>query len=435
MLDGAGLLNNDAGTGRRDAAPPVDLGSPPDLAPPVDLGIDLPGGVDLASGVDLSAGVDSGGCPDGWHTCGGGCVSNVSAATCGTSCDPCPQVANGTPTCDGTSCGVACTDGFHACNGACASDTGVDTCGAACTPCPVPANGAAICDGTMCGITCNQNFIPQGASCVQSCDAQCDMRATMVTPATGGRFTGTTSGVSASAGSCGGGAAPEAVYKLMLTATSDVFVTTHGTKFDTVLYMRKGCCGAEIACNDNADGRNTSVLAAHAVAPGMYYVFVDGATDTAAGAFTVDIFISATSNNPGESCGNPVRISTAAVSGNSCGYRDDHAPQPSCAGNSSGPDVVYYFIVDTNTTVKFDTCTNTCFDTVLYIRNVCYTPTTQQSCDDNSCNSSGCFGGGAVQSRTSVALTPGVHYLFLDAAAGATPNCGPYTITPSGVSP
>ena len=94
-------------------------------------------------------------------------------------------------------------------------------------------------------------------------------RATTVT-LPGGRFTGTTTGTSLNAGSCGGGNAPEAVYQMVLTQTSDVFVTTHGSKFDTVIYMRSGCCGTEIACNDNADGRTTSVL--NATRPGRRHL-------------------------------------------------------------------------------------------------------------------------------------------------------------------
>jgi len=92
-----------------------------------------------------------------------------------------------------------------------------------------------------------------------SCGA-CDSVATFVT-LPGGRFTGTTSGDSAIQGTCGGGDAPEAVYKLVLSVKSDLFATTHGTGFNTVLYLRRGCCGTEVACNDDADGRGTSMLA------------------------------------------------------------------------------------------------------------------------------------------------------------------------------
>jgi hypothetical protein len=263
------------------------------------------------------------------------------------------------------------------------------------------------------------------------------MVATPVIPAAGGRFTGTTSGPSTSVGSCGGGSAPEAVYKLTLAVASDVFVTTHGTTaFDTVVYMRSGgCCGAEIACNDDADGRTTSLLAQRGLAPGTYYIFVDGAGGADTGAFTVDIYSTPAATNPAEACGNPARIATTAVTGNSCNYRDEYDPPVSCINRTNtGADAVYYFVLDTQASVSFDTCSGTCFDSIAYLRDVC-TGTTR-ACDDDSCGSPGCGGGARpVQSRVTATLGPGVHYLVLDTYANSNPGCGPFTITPTGVPP
>jgi hypothetical protein len=227
------------------------------------------------------------------------------------------------------------------------------------------------------------------------------------------------------------------VFTLTLTVTSDVFVTTHGTQFDTVVYMRRdGCCGAEIACNDNADFRTTSVLSQKALAPGTYYIYVDGADANAAGDYTVDIYYTATSAKPADACGNPARISTAAVSGNTCGYRDDYEPVSSCTnGQGTTNDAVYYFVLDAPTTVTFDTCTGTCLDTVLYVRDTCNSLLTQQVCDDDSCTASAACASAGVQSRATATLSAGVHYLILDTFAGNIPPCGPYTVTPAGLPP
>ena len=90
--------------------------------------------------------------------------------------------------------------------------------------------------------------------------SSCAATATTVT-APGNRYTGTTSGASNYAGSCGGGSAPEAVFVLTLTQASDVFATTHGSSFNTVLYMRSSCCnGTEVACNATSDGVATSTI-------------------------------------------------------------------------------------------------------------------------------------------------------------------------------
>jgi hypothetical protein len=238
-------------------------------------------------------------------------------------------------------------------------------------------------------------------------------------------------------GSCGGGPAPETVYRLVLTApSSDVFVTTHGTQFDTVVYMRRGCCGAELGCNDNADGRSTSVLAQTGVPAGTYYIFVDGATAAAAGTFTVDIYATPTSTHPGDACGNPTRIANAPIAGSTCGYRHDYDPQPGCLDVTSSYDEVFYFVLDTASTVSFNTCSGTCIDSVLYVRDVCSAGSTQRSCTDDSCNAAeSCFNNGN-QSRISGVLPAGVHYLMLDTYPNGSPVlCGAFTITPGGIPP
>jgi hypothetical protein len=339
------------------------------------------------------------------------------------------------PTCDPSA-------GVHLCGAVCVSNQSVNNCGASCSACPIPANGTSTCDGTACGISCNTGFTPQGALCVPAnCIATCDQGATAVTTP-GRRFTGTTSGLSTSAGSCGGGSAPEDVFRLVLTATSDIFVTTHGTGFDTVVYMRRGCCGTELGCNDNADGRKTSVLSLTAVPAGTYEIFVDGAAPGAAGPFTVDIFATPTSPHPGDNCGHPIHISTAPVAGTTCGspaapttpYGDDLAPQNCLDMNEGGLDVVMYFVLDAPTDVAFNTCNGTCIDSVLYTREVCTQQGTQGICDDDACRAAeDCFPD-QNQSRISDTLDAGVHYLILD----TYPNpgtCGAFNVTPSGIPP
>ena len=277
----------------------------------------------------------------------------------------------------------------------------------------------------------------QSASPDAACGA-CGPAARFVT-LPGGRFTGTTAGDSASAGSCGGDDAPEAVFKLELSASSDLFVTTHGTGFDTVVYLRRGaCCGDEIDCNDDADGRGTSVLAARGLAPGTYYITVDGASDGDAGDFTVDIYATPASTNLAEACGSPIRIGSDPVTGNTCGYQDDYGPLPGCStalSGTNGLDQVYYFVLDEPGDVRFSTCNDTCIDTVLYVRDVCNDSSSQRACDDDSCRASGsCLpDGNQVQSRVSATLGAGVHYLVLDTYAASQIPCGAFTIAPNGV--
>jgi hypothetical protein len=327
----------------------------------------------------------------------------------------------------------ACDSSFHRCGETCVSNSSVSSCGAtSCVACsPPPANATATCDGVTCGFSCDTNYVQQGSACVPGCNPLCAAGAIPVA-APGGRFMGTTSGASANAGSCGGGSAPEVVYQLVLTVPSDVFVTTHGSKLDTVIYMRRGCCGAEIACNDNIDGRNTSALTATGLPAGTYQIFVDGAGD-GAGAYTVDIYASPSSTQPGDSCGRPTHISTTAITGDTCGYRDDYDPNSvSCLNDTgSGLDAVFYFVLDTTSVVTFDTCADTVFDSVLYVRDVCTSAPSERGCVDDptvsDCASS------STRSKISLTLDPGAHYLVLDTFPGAP--CGLFTVTPAGVGP
>ena len=162
-------------------------------------------------------------CISGDHVCGtpGQCVSNFSTATCGAACNPCSAPANGTATCDGTSCGFTCFGGYHASGFSCVQDTAtccgtscnnctttanatgvcaqpsetcsyscnsnyhfcgticdsnysLNSCGASCTPCPGDANGTATCDGTSCHIVCNAGYNNcGGGACVAETNTAC----------------------------------------------------------------------------------------------------------------------------------------------------------------------------------------------------------------------------------------------------------------------
>ncbi len=106
-------------------------------------------------------------CASGYHPCNGSCVSNSAITACGSQCSSCYVPANGSATCDGTSCGISCNPGNHRCAGSCSSNSSVGTCGTACSPCPVPTNGAATCSGTACDISCNAGYQRVGQACLQ----------------------------------------------------------------------------------------------------------------------------------------------------------------------------------------------------------------------------------------------------------------------------
>jgi len=96
-----------------------------------------------------------------------------------------------------------------------------------------------------------------------------------------GTFFGTTAtNPNNTEGTCGGGAG-EAVFALTLFAPSHVTLTSVGTSFDSVLYVRAGSCtvGQEIGCDDDSGGAMWSAaLDFVLLQPGAYYVFLDGYT-------------------------------------------------------------------------------------------------------------------------------------------------------------
>jgi hypothetical protein len=85
------------------------------------------------------------------------------------------------------------------------------------------------------------------------------------------------------AGTCGdqgdgGQRAPEAVHLLSLASpVANVRVTTDrpGTDYDTLVYMRVGCSGPEVGCDDDTVGL-TSTFDTGPLAAGDYHIFVDG---------------------------------------------------------------------------------------------------------------------------------------------------------------
>jgi hypothetical protein len=141
-------------------------------------GASCPDGTKLCG--DACIGVNApcmGTCADGKHACNGLCVPNTDVNSCGTtSCTTCPVPANGSASCDGTTCGITCKTGFHKCGDGpqaeCKANTSVGSCGTlSCTACPTPANGAPSCDGTACGIKCNTGFHKCGTGPQTECKA------------------------------------------------------------------------------------------------------------------------------------------------------------------------------------------------------------------------------------------------------------------------
>src|SRR5207247_1480632 len=110
-------------------------------------------------------------------------------------------------------------------------------------------------------------------------------RATVI-PAAGGTFTGTASGTSSLAGTCGSsGSSPEQAFPWTPAVSGPATIETcgSGTTYDSVLYLRAASCatGAEVQCNDDACANSTGLIRASRLTPSVtagttYYIVVDG---------------------------------------------------------------------------------------------------------------------------------------------------------------
>jgi len=392
---------------------------------------DCNGACDDGTGMACCAGT-TGACTT---TCGStGTRSCTSSCAWESTCTPPAESCSGTDTdCDGMiDEDFECVAGeMQSCTTSCGS-TGAQSCSTttctfdACNPPTETCNGVDDdCDGTT----------DEGCGACSACTGSTTVSAP------GGRYS-VSLGAHSRTGSCGG-AGSEAYLTFTLTDASDVFITTHDTgSVDTVLYVRDCTCdGSEIACNDNADGLNTSTLRLTNLSAGTYNVIVDTKAAMSA-TVSVDVYVS----QPGaesDRCGNPTFIpaGTTNISGNTCAFNHDYditADSIDCQYSRAGDtqDVVYYFYLPTSRSVNFGGClSGVTVDEVFYIREVCSTPgiTNQVACNDDGCGGPpGC--GSKYRADLYATLGPGLYYFIMD---GWNPDiscdCGDWQAMLSGI--
>jgi hypothetical protein len=382
----------------------------------------------------------NGGCDDTFTCCAnrmGTCTTScgsMGTRTCNPdctwpSCNPPAETCNGLDDdCDSNIDETfACTPGaVQSCTTACGS-TGTSTCDSACNfgMCQPPTESCNGVDDDCDGMT------DEGCGVCGSCPG-----ATAVAPP-GGRFN-VTLGPHSQTGSCGGAGGSEGYLTFTLAVQSDVFIATHHAgALDTVVYLRScTCAGTEVgaACNDNADGRNTSRLQLN-LPPGTYNLVVDTKASMVGTVVPVDVYITPT-GMPSDRCGNPTFIpaGTTSLTGTTCGFTADTAPI-ACqfTGAGGAEDRVFYFYLPTARVVSVSGCTaTTVYDQTLYARASC-TDADQVACNDDGCGGSSTSCSGGLRSSWSTTLGPGLFYLFVDGFPDATCPCGNYGLTITGL--
>lgn len=215
-------------------------------------------------------------------------------------------------------------------------------------------------------------------------------------------------------GSCGGGGAPDAVYRLNLTSRSRVRASFTSAEFAPVMYLQRTCGDAtsEVFC---LDGRASGAPIDQTLTAGTYYLVVDGADQNAFGAAAVNLQVddlgaleascrAATLIRPGHQ-----------VTGTTVGQTDRF--QATCGGGAASPDQIYRLQIRRRSTVRI-TSEQTDWDGTIYVRSDCTDATTELACNDDA--------GDNRHSMLETELEPGTYYVFMDGFGSG--NQGAFTV-------
>ena len=178
-------------------------------------------------------------------------------------------------------------------------------------------------------------------------------------------------------GRCAGDGA-ELVHRLSVDEAKTVRLSTEGSMYDTVLYVRTACetADSEIACNDDAVAA-TSELWLEAEPDVDYFVFVDGFDPMAVGEYVLDVDIGA--SLPPAPCETPIRGEVGVVTGRVTGP----SRTAGTCGGEGGAERAVEFTAPVTDTFQFDASGST-FEPVLYSRRLCAAPGAETMCSGGS---------------------------------------------------
>lgn len=150
---------------------------------------------------------------------------------------------------------------------------------------------------------CMGDVRPEPDTCDDGVDTDCDGETSEDCPltdlcrprplgsATGERVaTGTTLGAGRNLrGSCGGATAEDVAFAWTAPEAGEYTFSTTGSRFDTLLYVRDGCGGAELACNDDAADDVTGARVTVSLRMGQSVVVVVDGFDQSSGDFELHV--------------------------------------------------------------------------------------------------------------------------------------------------
>lgn len=218
------------------------------------------------------------------------------------------------------------------------------------------------------------------------------------------------------AGSCGGAGAPDVVYRLDVARRSRFIASLDGEEAPHVVVLWRRCAdrGAEVACGRSVD---------EVVAPGSYFVGVDGASPDSMGRFTLAWALRDVTAQPSACQGAPTLIDGKIVSASTAGYADRFST--SCGATeatASGPDRVFRFELGRRATVRLVAVAPT-FDVAVAVRRACADGVGRTGVSEIVCESDGDAAHRTTVKRT---LEAGTYWVVVD---GQSPtDQGPFTL-------
>lgn len=225
--------------------------------------------------------------------------------------------------------------------------------------------------------------------------------------------------------SCGNGSGGDTIdewycYTATCTGTATASTCHPGTDFDTTLAAYSGCGGAELACNDDANGSpaacdlsglNRKSIISWAVTSGTtYYIRVAG-YGGAVGDFELSVACSGSAGCSNDTAANPTIIGSLPYTdvGSTAACSDNY--NEVCPFTLTGsPDVVYSYTAPGDQTIDIDLC-NSSYDTKVYVYAGSITPGSPIGCNDDGCP--GSAPASYRSSLTGIGLTGGVTYYII----------------------
>lgn len=219
-------------------------------------------------------------------------------------------------------------------------------------------------------------------------------------------------------GSCGGGGAPETVYRLDVRSRTRLRASFSEAEYPPIAYLRSTCgdTTTELACVAPAvlsAGAETEID--ETLAAGTYYLVVDGTRADTFGASTMTLRMDDLGALDSACRGAPLIRPGTQIEGDTRGGTDRF--QATCAGGALSPDLVYRLVIRRTSTVRISSEQES-WDGAIYIRSDCVDATTERGCNDDA--------GDNRHSMIETELEPGTYYVFVDGFASG--NSGEFTL-------